>query len=78
MDGKKEGLYLRWNQWGRKFYEENYKDGKKNALAIEWGFRGKRIEKNYKNGKEDGVCTWWDGDGNVIVTKTYKDGEVVE
>ena len=33
---------------------------------------------NYKDGKEDGLWTYWDKDGNVTKTETYKDDELVK
>jgi antitoxin component YwqK of YwqJK toxin-antitoxin module len=36
------------------------------------------LEENYKDGKKYGLWTYWDEEGNVTKTETYKDGELVE
>ena len=45
----------------------------------QWHDNGqKEFEANWKNGEVvDGVVTFWDKEGDVTETETYKDGELV-
>jgi antitoxin component YwqK of YwqJK toxin-antitoxin module len=36
------------------------------------------LETNYKNGELEGLWTFWDTEGNVTKTETFKDGELVK
>ena len=38
----------------------------------------KKYEGNYKNDNNVGLHTWWDKEGNVTKTETYKDGKLVK
>ena len=45
----------------------------------EWHENGqKRSEVNWVVGKVDGVVTFWDKEGDVTKTDTYKDGKLVK
>ena len=78
-NGKLEGLVTKWHENGQKKSEIKTKNGKVvDGLLIEWHENGqKRSEANWKNGDFDGVVTFWDKEGNVTETETYKDGILV-
>ena len=59
---------------GRKFGEENYKDGKK-KLYTEWYENGqKKSEENYKDGEFNGLQTYWYENGQKMREGNSKDG----
>ena len=76
---KLEGLQTSWYENGQKETEVNYKNGKAEGLSITWHDNGqKEVEINWKNGEVvDGVVTFWDKEGDVTETETYKDGILV-
>ncbi len=37
-----------------------------------------KSERNYENGKKEGLWTWWDEEGNITKTETWKNDELVE
>ena len=78
-NGKLEGLVTEWHENRQKKSEIKSKNGKVvDGLLIEWHENGqKRSEANWKNGDFDGVVTFWDKEGDVTETETYKDGELV-
>ena len=42
-----------------------------------WYDNGQKwLETNYKNGELEGLWTFWDTEGNVTKTETFKDGEM--
>ena len=63
------------------------RNGIKYEINSEIGFTGKYVtyyengqkerEINYKDGKREGLWTFWDTEGNVTKTETYKDGGLV-
>jgi antitoxin component YwqK of YwqJK toxin-antitoxin module len=36
------------------------------------------LEGNFIDGKEEGLWTWWDEEGNVTETETFKDGGLIK
>ena len=38
----------------------------------------KMSERHWKDGKKEGLWTFWDTEGNVTKTETFKDGELVK
>ena len=63
------------NRNGRKYGEENYKDGKK-KLYTEWYENGqKKFEENYKDGEFDGLQTYWYENGQKRREGNMKDGK---
>jgi antitoxin component YwqK of YwqJK toxin-antitoxin module len=47
--------------------------------VTEWHKNGqKSFEGNWVDGKVDGVVTFWDKEGEVTKTDTYKDGKLLE
>ena len=60
----KQDKWTSWDEDGKKYLEEEYKDGEKNGLLIGWYPNGqKSIEENYKDGKKDGAAYYWYDDG---------------
>ena len=78
-NGKLEGLVTEWHENGQKKSKIKTKNGKVvDGLLIEWHENGqKRSEANWKNGDFDGVVTFWDKEGDVTETETYKEGILV-
>ena len=65
-----------WRGNGNKWYEEEYKDGKREGKWI-WWWEGGNIEEEgeYKNGKEEGKWIGWYENGNKKYEEEYKDGK---
>ena len=62
-----------WNS-SHKWYEEEYKDGKKEGKWIWWWENGKKeCEGQYKGGKREGKWIGWCGNGTT--QREYKNGE---
>ena len=77
-NGRKDGLWITYNQNGKKKYERTHKDGKKDGLSTWWHKNGqKSSETTYKNGKEDGLETHWYENGQKRWELIYKDGEKI-
>ena len=78
-NGKKEGKWvLYYHSTGRKMYEYNFKDGKKNGLSTEWYMNGHKSDKmTFKDGKQDGLHIKWYGNGQKYNEENYKDGKVI-
>ena len=61
---------------GKKWWEKNYKDGKRDGLVVEWHENGKkRMEKNWKDGKRNGLQEQWYENGQKMHESNFKDGE---
>jgi len=70
--GKYDGYYSS----GKKKFETNYKDGKKNGLETFWSENGQKwFEGNFKNGKQNGLITAWGENGQKLKETNYKDGK---
>ena len=77
-NGRKDGLWVIYNQNGKKKYERTYKDGKLDGLWTNWYDNGqKRSETTFKNGKEEGLVTWWYENGQKWSETTYKNGKKI-
>lgn len=77
-NGKKNGEWKYFYNYGEKWRIENYKNGAKNGKIIEWYKNGNKMyEGYYKDGLIDGKWTVWDEDGNKINTIKYKNGKPV-
>ena len=77
-DGKKNGLFRRWQENGQLWIEQNYKDGLRDGLQRDWYDNGQLwYEKNYKEGKKDGLHRGWHEDGQLHWEKNYKDGNLL-
>jgi D-serine dehydratase len=59
-------------------YEPSTEVGFTGVYVEEYINGQKKVEKHYKDGEEDGLWTEWDEDGNIISTKTYKNGTLVQ
>ena len=58
--------------------EGNYKDGKKDGKWVSYWGNGKvEIEGNYKDGKKDGLQEFFNMDGSLNGTETWKNGKLV-
>ena len=64
-DGKRDGLYIEWDEYGKVREEINFKDGVVDGLSTFWDYSGKVIEEaNFKDGKcINGVKREWDSNG---------------
>ena len=61
---------------GQKYFEVNYKDGKKNGLFVSWDENGKKSsERNLKDGKKEGLEVFWHENGQKSIEGNYKDGK---
>ena len=83
LDGKKDGLWTRWSEYGRKENEGIYKEGeliKITAWDFYTGVKTKEIHFNGLDNKGrpilDGKLTIWHRDGQQKAAVTnYKDGK---
>ena len=68
-----------WYENGQKRSEVNKKNEELEGLTTGWYENGRKFsEINWKNGEVvDGVVTFWDKEGDVTETETYKDGILV-
>lgn len=80
VDGKKNGLDIEWNPYGRLIGRANYKDGKVEGLCERWYDNGQlKLRVNCIDGKKVSVCIGtpmekWIGGG---ITKTTRKMGVV-
>ncbi len=52
-NGKRDGLWTRWDENGKKVSSETYKAGKLHGLRTEWDENGKKVSsETYKDGKK--------------------------
>ena len=67
-DGKQDGLFVWWNEKGKKVEEENYINGKQDGLDVHWHNNGqKSYEANYKDGKlVEGSEKFWTNKGDSV------------
>ncbi len=67
---------LKKDENGKKEFESNLKDSKKQGLHTERYKNGqKKIEGNYKDGKPHGLATWWHENGQIKAETNWKDGK---
>lgn len=70
------GLQQKLYTNGKKQYETNIKDGKKNGLDTNWYENGqKKSEINHKDGEFNGLFTYWYENGQKRYEANYKDGK---
>ena len=75
--GNREYVILWWKN-GNKFYENEYKDGKREGKWIGWWEGGNKMyEGEYKDGKHEGKWIWWWEDGNKECEGEYKEGKLI-
>ena len=82
-DGENDGLLTQWYENGQKGIETNtrYIVGwyENTSYIVAWYENGqKKGEGNSKYGKQEGLWTFWDKEGNVTKTETYKKGKLVK
>ena len=66
--GKSYALYPN----GQKWFERNYKNGKKDGIDVWWHLnRQKKDEANYKDGKRDGLQLEWWANGQKLQEENY-------
>ena len=69
------GVAVRKYKDGQKWFEDTYKDGKKDGLLTEWYENGqKKEETTYKEGEKHGLTSWYDN-GQKKWESTFKDGK---
>ena len=76
-DGKQDGLFVWWNEKGKKVEEENYINGKQDGLDVHWHNNGqKSYEANYKDGKLiEGSEKFWTNKGDSVDIKKEAEAE---
>ena len=79
-EGKKEGEWLSYYyKSGQLFNKNNYKDGKKHGEQLLYYSNGQYMKKSYyKEGKKAGKWNWYNRDGDLTITHTYKDDKLIE
>ena len=76
VDGKKDGLWIEWNDDGQKQSEDNYKKGKYNGLRIGWHPNGqKSMERTWINDEAEGVQVWWHPNGQKKCVENIEKGK---
>ena len=59
---------------GKKWWEKNYKDGKRDGLVVEWHENGKKSQEvNWKDGKKEGLNVKWHDNGQKQYEANFKD-----
>ncbi len=73
FNGLKHGIWITWNEAGRKTAEASFKNGKKDGAWYVWDDQGiKRYEMNYVNGEKKGVWIIRDEKGSEISREEFK------
>ena len=76
--GKMDGLFIAWDENGKKRKEGNYNDGKQDGIFTSWYENGqKKLELGWKDGKPVGVSAWYSKDGTGPSRFMPKDDERV-
>ena len=76
VDKNYSGKWSVWHKNGKKFYETEYKDGKKNGKQIVWYESGaKKTEVEMKDDKENGKIIHWYESGGKKTEGEMKDGK---
>jgi len=87
VKGHKEGEHITYfyseEKQGEIFLIERYKKGKLHGVSEKYGYSYEvksllGCKTRYKNGKLHGDKDYFDYEGNLFKTKTYKDGELIE
>ena len=74
-NGEKHGKWFDYDEYGRIFNEDNYKDGMYHGLCISYYNGMKDCEKNYKEGVLHGSKIFYYKNGQVKEKQNYKDGK---
>jgi len=74
LNGKKEGKWTEWDEYGKKISEWNYIDGLRNGQGTSTSPDGRKYVGEYKDGKRDGQGTYTSPDGEKYVGD-WKDGK---
>jgi len=75
-NGKKDGLYEKWNKYEQLCIRQNYKNGKLDGLDEEWDkYNLLYIRQNHKNGKLDGLYEEWWSEDMLAVKCFYCNGK---
>jgi antitoxin component YwqK of YwqJK toxin-antitoxin module len=74
--GKLVGSWTSWYENGQMEWKASYDEaGKSNGTHTKWHKNGqKELEENYLNGIRDGEFKMWDEEGNLYVTRLFKNG----
>lgn len=76
VDGKKDGLWIEWNDDGQKQSEDNYKKGKYNGLRVVWHPNGqKAMEGTWINDEAEGMLVWWHPNGQKKCVENIEKGK---
>ena len=71
VEGKRDGVWLEWDDMGVKKYELTYSSGRL-LLSLAWKGNQKKPEKGIINGS--GILKRWHDNGKLAVEKKYIDG----
>ena len=78
LNGLKHGRYVAWS-YGKKSTEGTYAKGKKQGTWREWHGNGQLCsETHFLNDKQNGLFKYWDYDGELKNTESYKSGILIE
>jgi antitoxin component YwqK of YwqJK toxin-antitoxin module len=83
-NGQYNGLYIRYNEFGAKAVEANFKNGVKQGAAKEYYIRGGKsklkISGNYKNDEKDGLWTTYtyvkNGESYFLLMQSWGSGSI--
>ena len=71
-EGKKNGLWITWNEEGVKIAEASYKSDIKDGPWNIWNSSGVKLyEMNYSNGAKSGIWRQWDENGTLVMERNY-------
>ena len=76
IDGKKDGVWIKYYENGDLDKIENYKDGKRDGLQKYFDNNSLKIDINFKDGKEDGLFKFYYKNGQLQTEGNNKDGKI--
>lgn len=78
-EGKLDGVFEVWDDYGSLLSCEHYKAGKKHGLVETWYHTGKsRFISFYNEGERDGLALFFDSSGDIKDRLFYENGNLME
>lgn len=75
-NGKKEGMWMTYNEEGELWVETPYRDGKIDGTMVMWGLHGQRFsETEYKEGVAEGATRAWHSNGQQAFVMQNRNGQ---
>jgi len=76
VNGKKEGMWTFFDEYGMKIVEQSYKKNRTEGKFISYHMTGQKAEEGaYNNGLKEGTWYTWDAKGKLQYEVTFKKGK---